>query len=490
MNYFVTTSIPYVNGDPHIGHALEFVMADVMARSARAQGKPVIFVTGSDEHGGKVEEKAAEAGLKPLDYATQMSQKFKDLAKDLNVSNDRFIRTTDKGHEQRAALIWKALEKDIFKKKYTGWYCTGDEAFFTEATVKENNGVCPNHNRKYEKVEEENYFFRLSTYTEQIKKAITDNSFTIIPHTRRNEIMSVINSGLDDISISRPKAKIGWGIPVPGDTKQVMYVWFEALMNYITVLGYPEHEDFKNFWPANVQVIGKDIIRFHAAIWPGMLLSLGVALPKILFVHGHITNEGQKMSKSLGNVVAPGDVVKEYGADAFRYYFLRHMPSYDDGEFSWERLHKAYNNELANELGNAVQRTLAMITQYQNGVIGEVPEAEHDQAQYWQALEICHFDRALDQVWEQVRGLNQYIDEAKPWMVAKEGDPDHLREILAYQVSCLLEIAELLLPFMPETAVKINHIFEEGIIRPPKESLFPRKESAVQQSESPAVEKS
>lgn len=455
-------------------------MADVLARSARAQNKPVIFATGTDEHGGKIEEKAKEAGLTPLEFATKNSDKFKALAKALNVSNDRFIRTTDKGHEQRATLIWKELEKDIFKKKYSGWYCTGDEAFFTEATVKANNGICPNHNRKYEKVEEENYFFKLSSYNEQIKKAVTDGSFSIIPHTRRNEIMNVIKEGLEDISISRPKDKIGWGIPVPGDKTQVMYVWFEALMNYITVLGYPEHEDFQKFWPANVQVIGKDIIRFHAAIWPGMLLSLGLQLPKTLYVHGFVNAKGGvKMSKSLGNDVSPHDVIKEYGADAFRYFFLRHIPSYEDGEFSWERLHAAYNNELANELGNAVQRTAAMIIRYQNGIIGEIPEAEHDQAQYWQALEVCRFDRALDEAWEQVRGLNQYIDEAKPWAVHKDGDTEHLREILAYQVGCLLEIAELLQPFLPETALKINHIFEEGIIRPAKQSLFPRKDELV-----------
>lgn len=477
MNYYITTSIPYVNGEPHIGHALEFVMADVLARAARAKGQTVIFSTGSDEHGGKIAEKAEELGLSPKEFADKMSANFSGLAKTLNISNDRFIRTTDAGHEQRAQLIWKALQKDIYKSKYTGWYCTGDEAFFTEATVKENNGVCPNHNRKYEKVEEENYFFKLSSYGEQIKKAIDESSFRIIPATRKHEILNVIKDGLDDISISRPKDKIGWGVPVPGDDAQVMYVWFEALMNYITVLGYPEHEDFKKFWPANVQVIGKDILRFHAAIWPGMLLGLGLSLPKTLYVHGFINAEGGvKMSKSLGNVVAPGEIIKEYGTDVFRYFVLRHIPSYEDGEFSHARLRAAYNGELANELGNAVQRTSAMITQYQNGIIGDIPGAEHDQAQYWQAIDECHFDRALDEVWEQVRGLNQYIDEAKPWEVNKTGDTEHLREVLAYQVGCLLEIAEMLAPFMPETAQKIRHIFEEGVIRPTETSLFPRKE--------------
>ncbi|HSX23945.1 MAG TPA: methionine--tRNA ligase, partial [Candidatus Saccharimonadales bacterium] len=448
MNYYVTTSIPYVNGEPHIGHALEFVMADVLARAARAHNNSVLFSTGTDEHGGKIAEKAAELGVTPKQFSDEMSQKFRDLAKALNISNDRFIRTTDPGHEQRAGLIWEALKKDIYKGKYTGWYCTGDEAFFPEAVVKANNGICPNHNRKYEKIEEENYFFKLSAYAPKIQQAIASGAFRVIPASRKHEIQQIITDGLEDISISRPKDKISWGIPVPGDDNQVMYVWFEALMNYITVLGYPEHQDFKTFWPANVQVIGKDILRFHAAIWPGMLLALGLPLPKTLYVHGFINAEGgAKMSKSLGNSVAPAELIAQFGTDAFRYFLLRHIPSYEDGEFSWDRLLAAYNNELANELGNGVQRTAAMITQYQDSIIGQTPEAEHDQAQYFEAIENCRFDRALDEVWEQVRGLNQYIDEQKPWEVNKAGDKDHLREVLAYQVSCLLEIAELLSPF-------------------------------------------
>ena len=487
MNYYVTTSIPYVNGEPHLGHAMEFVMADVIARAARQQGKPVIFSIGTDEHGGKIHEKAVELGLTGQQLADQMSAKFRDLQVALNVSADRFIRTTDKGHEQRAQLIWKALEKDIYKGQYIGWYCTGDEEFFTETQVKENNGVCPDHNRPYEKIEEDNYFFRLSAYTEQIKKAIVSDSFTIVPKTRRNEILAVINEGLEDISVSRPVDKISWGIPVPGDKTQVMYVWFEALMNYLTVVGYPEHQDFKTFWPPNVQVVGKGIIRFHAAIWPGMLLALGLPLAKMLYVHGYVTVNDKKMSKSLGNSVSPLEIVSKYSADVFRYYFLRHIPSYGDGDFSWERLEEVYNNELANELGNAVQRTAAMIIKYQKGVIGDIPEAEHDLALYKSALEKCQFDRALDEVWRQVRGLNQYIDEVKPWTIAKDGDEDHLREVLAYQVSNLLEIAELLEPFMPDTALKIRNVFDAGVIRPVEGTLFPKKDTAASEP-APATE--
>ncbi len=488
MKYYVTTSIPYVNGEPHVGFGMELVMADVLARYARQQGKDVIYSAGTDEHGGKIEEKAKELNIEPLQLATQMSDKFRELQLALNVSADRFIRTTDTGHEQRAQLIWRALEQDIFKKSYVGWYCTGDEEFFSETIVKENKGVCPDHNRSYEKIEEENYFFRLSKYNAQIKEAILSNQFNVVPKTKRNEILSVIEEGLEDISISRPKAKISWGISVPGDDTQVMYVWFEALMNYITVLGYPEHEDFKTYWPADVQVIGKGILRFHAAIWPGMLLALGLPLPKSLFVHGYVTVGDQKISKSLGNAISPLEVVEAYSADVFRYYFLRHIPSYGDGDFSWDRLETVYNNELANELGNAVQRTSAMINKYQNGAIGDIPGAEHDLAQYTEALGLYKFDRALDEVWEQVRGLNQYIEETKPWKVAKENDAEHLRDILAYQVGCLLEIATLLEPFMPDTAGKIRGIFETGLIVPIAGTLFPKAEKEAEK-EAKEVEK-
>jgi len=477
MNYFVTTSIPYVNGPPHIGHALEFIMADVLARAARTEKKPVIFSTGTDEHGGKIAEKSAEVGKDTKTFADEMSQQFRDLAKALNISNDRFIRTTDTGHEQRAQIIWKNLSKYIYKGKYIGLYCTGCEAFVTEAVAKENKGICPHHQKPYEKLEEENYFFKLSTFAPEILKAIESGGFEILPLSRKHEILHVIKDGLEDISISRPKEKIGWGIAVPGDETQVMYVWFEALMNYLSVLGYPEHEDFQKFWPANVQVIGKDILRFHAAIWPGMLLGLGLPLPKKLYVHGFITVNNHKMSKSLGNAIPPQEIINAYGVDAMRYYFLRHIPSYDDGDFSWKKLHDAYNNELANELGNCVQRTAAMIVNYQKGIIGDSPPPEHDIAAYNESIEKCRFDRALDEVWDQIRGLNQYIDEQKPWEIKKQGDIEHLREVLAYQVSCLLQIAELLAPFLPETATKIQYIFGEGVVRPIEGTLFPRKDT-------------
>jgi methionyl-tRNA synthetase len=416
--YYITTSIPYVNGDPHLGHAMEFVEADVLARYYRQRDYDVVFSTGTDEHGGKIAEKANELKLTPEQLADQYSQRFKDLMKDLNISNNRFIRTTDPAHEQRAQIIWKNISEYIYKGSYEGWYCTGDEEYFSEQVVKANNGI----------------------------------------------------------SVSRPKNKISWGILVPGDDSQVMYVWFEALLNYITVLGYPEHKDFKKYWPADMQVIGKGIIRFHAAIWPGILMALGLPLQKNLYVHGYVTVGGGKMSKSLGNSIAPDEIIKKYGADTFRYFFTRHIPSYGDGDFTWERLEAAYNNELADQLGNAVSRTAAMISKYQAGLIGEIPEAKHDLAQYEQSIENCQFDRALEEVWDQVRGLNQYIDETKPWELAKLKDEEHLREVLAYMVSSLLEIADLLVPFTPDTAEKIKATFSSGVLKPLPAPLFPKEQ--------------
>ena len=477
--FYVTTSIPYVNGEPHLGHAMEFVMGDVLARYHRSQKEEVLFSTGTDEHGSKVAEQAAVAKLTPHQFANKISQSFRELQKELNISCDRFIRTTDKAHVERAQLVWKTLAKagHIYKGTYIGWYCVGCETFYPEQMVKDNKGTCPEHNRPYEKLQEENYFFKLTAFNEPIKQAIETDDFKVIPKIRKNEIMAIINKGLEDISVSRPKDKINWGISVPGDTNQVMYVWFEALLNYITVLGYPEHEDFKKYWPADMQIVGKDILRFHAAIWPGILLALGLPLPKSLYVHGFINIDGHKMSKSLKNYVVPREIIKKYSPDTFRYFFLRHIPSYGDGDFNWQRIDEAYNSELADQLGNAVQRTIVMVQKYQEGVIGNIPDSEHDSSRYREAIGQCHFDRALEEVWERVRGLNQYIDEEKPWQLAKMQDSEHLREVLAYQVGCLLEIADLLAPFMPDTAAKIRLIFKEGIIRPQSTSLFPKTDS-------------
>lgn len=473
--YFVTTSIPYVNAQPHLGHALEFIYADILARYARQQGvEAVLFSTGTDEHGSKIAEKSKELGLTPLELTTANAKLFVELLKKLNISNDRFIRTTDPAHEQRAQLVWKNLKDHIYKKKYIGWYCVGCEEFVTETYAKEQAGNCPNHERPYEQLSEENYFFALSKFNHLIKQSIDSGEFRIVPESKKNEIHSLLNDGLEDISISRPKDKLDWGIAVPGDSTQVMYVWFEALLNYITVLGYPEYIDFANFWPADVQIVGKDISRFHAAIWPGILLGLGLPLPKALYIHGFINVDGKKMSKSTNNSVSPYEILDKYGTDAFRYYFARHIPSYGDGDFSWDKFETAYNNELANELGNAVSRVVAMIGKYQADIVGTIPEPSHDIHEYSEALDNFRFDRALDEVWEQVRGINQYIDTEKPWQIAKQGDDQHLQQVLAYCVGCLVEIAYLLEPFMPETAAKIKATFKDGLVTKPEQPLFPK----------------
>lgn len=481
MKFYITCSIPYVNAEPHIGFGMELVQADVLARYWRQQGADVLFSTGADEHGGKIAARAVELKLEPQKFVDQMSAKFSDTLKLLDISNNRFIRTTDPNHIKRAQAIWLKLATHIYKSSYKGWYCTGCEAFYIEAAVKANKGVCPLHNQAYEKLEEENYFFKLSAFTAKVEQAIKTDQLKVVPTTRKNEILSVLKSGLEDISISRPKEKIAWGIPVPGDPSQTMYVWFEALLNYITVLGYPEHADFKKFWPADVQVIGKDILRFHAAIWPAILMALELPSQKTLFVHGFVDSGGKKMSKTMGNVVSPKEVVDKYSSDSFRYFFLRHIPSYDDGDFTWQRLDSAYNDELADQLGNAVSRVAAMITKYQDGLIGDMLNPQHDVQGYHEAIAECRFDRALEEIWDQVRGLNQYVDESKPWVIAKSNDPNHLREVLAYMATCLVEIASLLSPFLPDTAAKIHGCFSSGKVKPLAGPLFPKAEKPVKQ---------
>lgn len=474
--YYVTTSIPYASGNPHIGNAVDWLYADTVARYKNQQGFTVAYSAGADEHGSKIYEKATEANVKPEEFIDSTVPLIKQGHKLINSEFTHFARTNSKQHITIASKLWKAMGDDIYKSKYVGWYCVGCEEYKTETEVKENNGICPLHDKKYEKLEEENYFFKLSAYTEKLKSLIESGDFIVHPENRKNEILNVINSGLNDLSISRPKKKLPWGIPVPGDNTQVMYVWFEALMNYITLLGYPDGEDFKNFWPTDLQIVGKDNLRFHAAIYPAMLLSAGLPVIKRLFVHGHVSSGGKKMSKTIGNVVNTEDIVNKYGADAFRYYFLRHIPSHDDGDFTWERFDAVYHGELANELGNAVQRVASMINRYQQGVIGEYPNPGHDTAPYHTAIENQQFDRALDWVWDLVKSLNVFIETEKPWQLAKELDETHLREVLAACVGDVLQISELLTPFLPQTAETIQQIFKDGYVHNYSGVLFPRVE--------------
>ena len=325
----------------------------------------------------------------------------------------KFIRTSDTDHIKISGYIWQQLSKDIYKGKYVGMYDQKEEEFISlnesELIKKED----PERFKRLQRLEEENYYFKLSKYGQKIRKAIENGEMEIVPQTRKNEITALLDRGLDDLSISRPKEKIPWGISVPGDSSQTMYVWVEALMNYITTLNYPEGAKFKKYWPCDVHVVGKDIIRFHAAIWPAMLMSLGLELPKTIYAHGFINVSGAKMSKSVGNVVAPLDIVKDYGSEAFRYFFARHIPSVEDGDFTWEKFENSYNTELGNELGNLVQRVASMINRYQDGVIGNVPESAHDTGPYHDHILHFRFDRALDYVWSLLKGMNQYIEIEK-----------------------------------------------------------------------------
>lgn len=478
---YITTAIPYVNGTPHIGNALDYLLADIWARYQKQNGHEVRYQVGTDEHGNKIAAKAAEAGLDPQSYTDKMYGNFGNLMRKVGASYTDFVRTTDQHHVHSVQYIWQVLKPYIYKASYEGWYCVGCEAFVTDKEATTNNGICPDHKQPYQKLSEENYYFKTSAFTDKVREAITNGEMQIVPEFRAKEFLELMKDGLHDVSISRPKKSLSWGIPVPDDPNQVIYVWLDALANYITVLGYPDQPNWQEYWPADVQVIGKDILRFHAGIWPAMLLGLGLKLPKKLLVHGMINVGGTKMSKSIGNVIDPNEVIDNFGVDAFRYFFSRHIPTLDDGDFTWEKFEISYNTELANDLGNLVQRISSMVTRYQAGVISsEELHAEHDMSAYHEAMENLEFDKAIDKVWSMVRSLNQYIENVKPWEIAKlvESDAeakDHLSEVLAYAVGAILQIGDLLVPFLPDTAAKIHKIFETGVIVPIDGVVFLRK---------------
>lgn len=478
---YITTAIPYVNGTPHIGNALDYLLADIWTRFQKQNGHDVRFQVGTDEHGNKIAAKATELGLTPKAYTDKMYGNFELLMKKVDAQYTDFIRTTDPHHEGAVQYIWQKLLPYIYKSSYDGWYCMGHEAFFTEKEVAETNGICPDHQKPYEKVSEENYYLKTSTFTDKIREAIETDRMQIVPEFRKNEFLELIKDGVHDVSISRPKKSLSWGIPVPGDPDQVMYVWLDALANYITVLGYPDQDGWQEYWPADVQVVGKDILRFHAGIWPAMLLGLELPLPKKLLVHGFVNVGGAKMSKTVGNVIDPIEIIEGYGLDAFRYFFARHIPTQDDGDFTWEKFENAYNNELGNDLGNLISRVASMVTRYQAGVIGDAPKGEHDMGPYRDAVNELRFDRALNEVWLMVRSLNQYLENVKPWEIAKkrETDPEaeaHLTEVLGHAVKTLLQVGDLLVPFMPGTAEAIHKTFASGVIVPIEREggLFPK----------------
>jgi len=477
---YIATAIPYVNGPPHIGHAMDYLLADIWTRYQKQNGHEVRFQVGTDEHGNKISAKAAENNLAPQEFADRMVVLYKNFIAKVGAEYTDFVRTTDEHHVAAVQYIWQQLKPYIYKGTYSGWYCMGHEAFFTDLEVQATNGICPDHQTPYQQVSEENYFFKTSAFTDQIRQALNDNVMQIVPEFRKNEFLDLIKDGLADVSISRPKKSLTWGIPVPDDPEQIMYVWLDALANYITSIGYPDRPaEYQTFWPADVQVIGKDILRFHAGIWPAMLLGIGLQLPKKLLVHGFVNIGGAKISKTVGNVIDPNEIIDQYGLDAFRYFFSRHIPTLDDGDFTWEKFENAYNGELGNDLGNLIQRVSGMITRYQSGVIGESEQTEHDMSAYHEAMENLEFNKAIDEVWTMVRSLNQYIDNVKPWEIAKQIGKDaeaeaHLSEVLAHCAGALVQIGDLLYPFLPATAKAIHTTFETGVVQPLETVLFPK----------------
>ena len=467
--FYITTAIPYVNAAPHIGFALEAVQTDALARYHRALGDDTHFLTGTDENALKNVQAAEKAGKDTKEFVDENSTRFEDLKAVLNLSFDDFIRTTEERHVKGAQKFWKACDPDdIYKKTYKGLYCVGCEEFKTKKELID--GKCPEHGTVPEEVEEENYFFKLSRYQKQLEKLIEKDELKIIPETRKNEVLSFVRSGLEDFSISRTQERAhGWGIPVPGDPSQTLFVWFDALTNYITALGYGgDGKKFKKYWkenPQRVHVIGKGILRFHAVYWPAMLLSARIPLPSEIFVHGYLTVEGQKISKSLGNVVDPYALVEKYGTDPVRYYLLSKFSPFTDGDFSEEKLKAAYNGDLANGLGNLVSRIakLAEGKEFTAGK-GELEISE----KYHQALKNYRFDEALSLIWQGIGFLDGYINKEKPW--EKEGaDRDKDLKLL---ISHLVPLVSLLQPFLPETAEKIKKQFQGKIT--PAQPLFPR----------------
>ena len=498
--FYITTAIPYPNGQPHIGFGLEIVQADVLARYHRLLGDSVWFLTGVDEHGLKVYRSAQKEGVGFQEYVDRNSAEFAKLKEVLNISYDDFIRTSDRvRHWPGAQQLWRACLEDIYPKEYEGLYCVGCEAFVNKKDLI--NGECDEHHTKPEVVKEKNYFFKLSKYKKQIKELIESDELQIVPAGRKNEILNLLKDA-EDFSVSRPVEKISWGIPVPDDPSQVQYVWFDALANYITAIGYGrDDESFKKWWPADIHAIGKGILRFHAIYWPAILLSAGLPLPKSIYVHGYVSIDGEKISKSLGNIISPEDAVKKYGIDPVRYYLLREISSTEDGDFSYKKLEDRYNGDLANNLGNLVSRVAKLIETKLNGELNfdeKFLDYEHGgqvntaniitkitlvHAEYTTAMQNFKLHEALGKIWELFTFANVYIDDKKPWSDGAE-HPEHFLKTITSILYLIKEGARFLEPFLPDTASKISKNFgfdgKAGVPNGQKfkvnkvEPLFPR----------------
>jgi len=482
VKYYLTSAIPYVNGLPHLGHTLEYVITDVIKRYHQLIGDEVLLTAGSDENGQKILEAAKQEGLKPQELADKNTQAFLKHTKNLNVEFDVWRRASDqKLHWPGVNKIWELCNKngDIYKKKYQGLYCVGCEQFYAKNELKD--GKCPEHLVEPELIEEENYFFKLSKYQKQLETLIKTDELRVLPEIRKNETLGFIKQGLKDFSISRPKERLsGWGIPVPGDASQVMYVWFDALTIYMTAVGWEyDNKLWKKWWPADMHVIGKGIYRFHTVYWPAMLLSAKLPLPKTVLIHGYVTSGGQKMAKSLGNVIDPEEILKKYGTDAVRYYLLKEVPTQSDGDFTEERFKEVYNADLANGLGNLVARIETLVNK--NGLdlskIKTRRKKKEALAKLKKYFDEYRFDQTLEYVWGWIRSLDHWLDREKPWKLTKNEAKKKLGEIIegTEAVSSIREIGWALEPFLPATALEIEKRFSKKIAKTGK-SLFPRLE--------------
>ncbi len=502
-SYYITTPIYYVNGSPHIGHAYTSIAADVMARWARLEGREVFFLTGTDEHGQKVEKAAQDAGITPQAFTDEISAQFRAVADALDVSYDDFIRTTEPRHYRACTALWEKLAAcgDIYLGHYEGWYALRDETFYDEdelTRLADGTRVAPT-GAPVEWVREPNYLFRLSAYQDRLLAHYEANPGFIEPPARRNEVVSFVRAGLRDLSVSR--SSISWGIPVPGDPQHVMYVWLDALTNYLSAVGYPDEQDpLWPFWPADVHLVGKEIARFHAIFWPAFLMAAGLPLPRRVFSHGWWTVEGQKMSKSLGNVIDPLALAATYGVDPLRYFLLREVPFGSDGDFSRAKLITRLNVELANDLGNLAQRTLSLIARNCGGRLPARAERTDDDETLTSAASALPGDmgdllarqalhEALESCWRVIRAANAYIDRQAPWALRKT-DPARMEAVLRVLADALRSIATVLQPFMPgsmarmldqlgvrpdaRTLAALAEPLADGTTLPPPQGVFPR----------------